>query len=47
MQNTPPDPDTDRFLHDLNELRRIGAFKTGVHRPTYSPEDMQSRRSIA
>ncbi len=43
MQNTPPEPDTDRFLQDLNELRRIGAFKTGVHRPTYSAEDMQSR----
>jgi N-carbamoyl-L-amino-acid hydrolase len=36
--------DTDRFLQDLNELRRIGAFKTGVHRPTYTPEDMESRR---
>ena len=44
MQNTPPDPDTDRFLKDLNELRQIGAFKTGVHRPTYSAEDMESRR---
>ena len=37
-------PDIDRFLADLNDLRQIGAFKTGVHRPTYSPEDMQSRR---
>jgi N-carbamoyl-L-amino-acid hydrolase len=36
--------DTDRFLRDLNELRRIGAYRTGVHRPTYSPEDMESRR---
>ena len=44
MRNTPPEPDTDRFLHDLNELRQIGAFKTGVHRPTYSEVDMQSRR---
>ena len=44
MENTPPPPDTDRFLHDLNELRQIGAFKTGVHRPTYSPDDMESRR---
>lgn len=35
--------DTGRFLKDLNELRRIGEFKTGVHRPTFSPEDMQSR----
>ncbi|GAC1348433.1 MAG: Zn-dependent hydrolase [Acetobacteraceae bacterium] len=36
-------PDTDAFLADLHALRRIGAFRTGVHRPTYSPEDMQSR----
>jgi N-carbamoyl-L-amino-acid hydrolase len=36
--------DTARFLADLHALRRIGAFKTGVHRPTYSPQDMESRR---
>jgi N-carbamoyl-L-amino-acid hydrolase len=36
-------PDTDRFLADLHALRQIGAFRTGVHRPTYSKEDMQSR----
>ncbi len=36
--------DTDRFVQDLNELRKIGEFKTGVHRPTFSPEDMESRR---
>ncbi|SED13074.1 N-carbamoyl-L-amino-acid hydrolase [Rhizobiales bacterium GAS191] len=36
-------PDTDRFLADLNALRQIGAFRTGVHRPTYSKEDMESR----
>ena len=36
--------DTDAFLRDLHELREIGAFKTGVHRPTYSPQDMDSRR---
>lgn len=41
MQNKP---DTDAFLADLHALRRIGAFRTGVHRPTYSPEDMQSRQ---
>ncbi|MCA3416415.1 MAG: Zn-dependent hydrolase [Roseomonas sp.] len=33
----------DRFLADLHELRKIGAYKTGVHRPTYSPQDMESR----
>ena len=36
--------DTDRFLADLHDLRRIGAFRTGVHRPTYSAHDMESRR---
>ena len=44
MQNTVPEPDTERFLADLDALRRIGAFRTGVHRPTYTPEDMESRR---
>jgi N-carbamoyl-L-amino-acid hydrolase len=39
-----PRIDADRFLRDLNELRRIGAYRTGVHRPTYSPQDMESRR---
>ena len=47
MQNTPPEPDTDRFLRDLNDLRQIGTFKTGVHRPTYSPDDMTSRHWLA
>jgi beta-ureidopropionase / N-carbamoyl-L-amino-acid hydrolase len=39
-----PAIDTDAFLRDLHELRRIGAFRTGVHRPTFSPQDMESRR---
>jgi beta-ureidopropionase / N-carbamoyl-L-amino-acid hydrolase len=38
---TAIDPDT--FLRDLYELRKIGQFRTGVHRPTYSPQDMESR----
>ena len=36
--------DTTRFLQDLDTLRQMGAYRTGVHRPTFSPEDMQSRR---
>ncbi len=36
--------DTARFLHDLHDLRTIGTYKTGVHRPTFSPQDMESRR---
>ncbi|MFH6781704.1 MULTISPECIES: Zn-dependent hydrolase [Methylobacterium] len=39
-----PEIDTDAFLRDLHELRAIGRFRTGVHRPTYSPQDMESRR---
>jgi N-carbamoyl-L-amino-acid hydrolase len=39
-----PTIDAERFLRDLAELRQIGAYKTGVHRPTYSPQDMESRR---
>jgi N-carbamoyl-L-amino-acid hydrolase len=39
-----PAIDTDAFLRDLHELRKIGQFRTGVHRPTYSPQDMESRR---
>ncbi len=35
--------DTDRFLADLQALRAFGAFRTGVHRPTYSPDDMAAR----
>jgi beta-ureidopropionase / N-carbamoyl-L-amino-acid hydrolase len=36
--------DAARFLRDLHDLRGIGTYKTGVHRPTYSPQDMESRR---
>jgi len=43
MQTNGAAPDTERFLADLDALRRIGAFRTGVHRPTYSPQDMESR----
>jgi len=33
----------DRLLGDLHHLRNIGRYKTGVHRPTFSPEDVTSR----
>jgi len=39
--------DVAAFLADLHALRQIGAFKTGVHRPTYSAPDMQARRWLA
>jgi len=38
-----PAIDAARLLQDLRDLARIGAYKTGVHRPTYSAEDMTAR----
>ena len=35
--------DTARFLDDLDTLRQMGKFRTGVHRPTFSVPDMESR----
>ena len=32
-----------RVLRDLYDLRKIGGFKTGVHRPTLSPQDLEAR----
>ena len=42
-----PQIDSTRLLADLHALRRIGTYKTGVHRPTLSPEDIQSRHWLA
>lgn len=39
-----PKIDADRLISDLNELSRIGAYKTGIHRPTLSEPDMQARK---
>jgi beta-ureidopropionase / N-carbamoyl-L-amino-acid hydrolase len=39
-----PSINPERLLGDLYELRKIGAYKTGVHRPTLSSEDVQSRQ---
>ncbi len=37
----------DRVLKDLYALREIGRYRSGVHRPTLSPEDMQAREWLA
>ena len=42
-----PAIDPKRLLGDLYHLRSIGTYKTGVHRPTLSPEDMQTRHWLA
>src|ERR1051325_7446763 len=37
----------DRVLGDLYKLRSFGTYKTGVHRPTFSAEDIASRNWFA
>lgn len=36
-----------RLLDDLYRLRKFGEYKTGVHRPTYSEDDMAARHWFA
>jgi N-carbamoyl-L-amino-acid hydrolase len=42
-----PAIDPARLLADLHALRAIGAYKTGVHRPTYGADDVKSRHWLA
>ena len=42
MTHQPPRADGARVLADLNALRAIGAYKTGVHKPTFSEPHIQS-----
>ena len=39
--------DGARVLADLNTLRGIGAYKTGVHKPTFSEPHMRSLKWLA
>ncbi len=39
-----PDIDPERLLGDLYKLRTFGAYKTGVHRPSLSAEDVAARQ---
>jgi N-carbamoyl-L-amino-acid hydrolase len=39
--------DGQRVVADLKRLAEFGRYKTGVHRPTYSPVDVESRRWLA
>jgi beta-ureidopropionase / N-carbamoyl-L-amino-acid hydrolase len=36
-----------RLLADLRRLAQFGAYKSGVHRPTFSPQDIDARRWLA
>src|ERR1700758_5675979 len=42
-----PKTDGARVIADLKRLAEFGPYKTGVHRPTYSAEDVASRRWLA
>jgi len=42
-----PEIDAARLLGDLRRLAEFGRYKTGVHRPTYSPEDVAARAWLA
>jgi beta-ureidopropionase / N-carbamoyl-L-amino-acid hydrolase len=38
-----PKIQAERLIGDLRRLSEFGRYKTGVHRPTYSAEDMAAR----
>src|SRR6266581_9207760 len=42
-----PKTDGGRVIADLKRLAEFGRYKTGVHRPTYSAEDLASRQWLA
>src|SRR4029078_9298414 len=44
---TLPRANGERVLADLNALRAIGAYKTGVHKPTFSEPHRQSLQWLA
>jgi beta-ureidopropionase / N-carbamoyl-L-amino-acid hydrolase len=47
MTNNPSRVDGARVLADLKALRAIGAYKTGVHKPTFSEPHMRSLHWLA
>ena len=42
-----PETDGARVMSDLRRLAEFGRYKTGVHRPTYSDEDVAARHWLA
>ncbi|MGH7104018.1 MAG: hydantoinase/carbamoylase family amidase [Acetobacteraceae bacterium] len=50
MRTASPSPieiDAHHLLADLAALSAIGAYKSGVHRPTFSPDDLRARAWFA
>jgi Peptidase family M28 len=42
-----PEINGARLLADLRRLAEFGAYKSGVHRPTFSPQDIEARGWLA
>ncbi len=42
-----PSIDAGRTIADLRRLATFGEYRTGVHRPTYSPQDVAARHWLA
>jgi beta-ureidopropionase / N-carbamoyl-L-amino-acid hydrolase len=42
-----PSIDARRMMADLRRLATFGEYRTGVHRPTYSPQDVAARHWLA
>ncbi|KJC39941.1 Zn-dependent hydrolase [Bradyrhizobium sp. LTSP857] len=47
MPDSQPHANGERVLADLNALRAVGAYKTGVHKPTFSEPHKQSLEWLA
>src|SRR5437868_14441653 len=47
MSDHHPSANGARVLADLNALRAIGAYKSGVHKPTFSEPHMHSLQWLA
>jgi N-carbamoyl-L-amino-acid hydrolase len=47
MPDHPSRIDGTRVLADLNALRAIGVYKTGVHKPTFSEPHIRSLQWLA
>src|SRR5215475_9132974 len=47
MPDNRPVANGERVLADLNALRAMGAYKTGVHRPTFSEPHVRSLQWLA
>jgi beta-ureidopropionase / N-carbamoyl-L-amino-acid hydrolase len=47
MPDHPPQANGPRVLADLHALRSIGAYRTGVHKPTFSEPHMRSLQWLA